>query len=125
MKLKIMRIRAKISLMAFEKNKSVNELFLDSIAETYDLFLKKGYYKQDNIEKLLIKEGIYYSLLYDNFNSIFQKIVIMNKTRKELQEYIESLDENDPKFLENIETKYKELNFRVRMGLKLTSDVVD
>ena len=120
-----MRIRAKISLMAFEKNKSVNELFLDSIAETYDLFLKKGYYKQDNIEKLLIKEGIYYSLLYDNFNSIFQKIVIMNKTRKELQEYIESLDENDPKFLENIETKYKELNFRVRMGLKLTSDVVD
>ena len=29
MKLKIMKIRSKISLMAFEKNKSVNELFLD------------------------------------------------------------------------------------------------
>lgn len=41
---------------------------------------------------LLIKEGIYYSLLNDNFNSVFRKIVIMNKARKELQEYIDTLD---------------------------------
>lgn len=27
--------------------------------------------------------------------------------------------------MEIIEKKYKEMNFRVRMGLKLTSDVVD
>ena len=27
--------------------------------------------------------------------------------------------------MELIESKYKEMNFRVRMGLKLTSDVVD
>lgn len=75
----------------------------------------------------MIKEGIFYSLINDNFSSVFRKIVMMNKARKEMESFVESLalDKKDPKFLEKIEEEYKNMNFRVRMGLKLSSDIVD
>ena len=76
-----MRVRAKISFMAFQKNKTINELVLDSINNTFDLFMEKGYYKKDPMEKLMQDDGIYYSLINDNFRSVFEKIVILNKAK--------------------------------------------
>jgi hypothetical protein len=48
-KFKILRIRSKISLMAFLKNKSINEMILEQILATYDILLDSKLIKMDPV----------------------------------------------------------------------------
>ena len=83
--------------MAFLKNTTINEMILETINNSYDLFIEKGYIKRDPVENLLFEDKVYYSLINDNFRSIFKKIVILNTMKKKLQEYADSIKIYDEK----------------------------
>ena len=83
--------------MAFLKNNTINEMVLETINNSYDLLIEKGYIKRDPVENLLFEDKVYYSLINDNFRSIFKKIVILNRMKKKLQEYADSIEISDEK----------------------------
>ena len=57
-----MRIRAKISFMAFIKNQTIAEMFLSTIYKTYHIFINLGEVEQSKYEQELENEELFHSI---------------------------------------------------------------